>query len=234
MERVHEAVHDGAYDLIIVDTPPAQSTMEILDAPSRLVRFLDQRVVRWFLQPVDDDMDMRGGALTNRLLSAIAGQSLVSALTGFLREMAFLREGFAERAKDVRDRMRSAETELVLVSSADAAGVAAADSVARVVEERGFDLGHVVFNRAFLPGVAIAEPEAVVYPFELAALATKLERVREWLAAEQARKGAAIEAFCGRRDVEEAWMLPEATRPLGDPAALLAWMTSMRAVRPRP
>ena len=54
MERVHEAVHDTRYDLVVVDTPPAQSSIEILDAPDRLVRFLDQRVVRWFLQASDE------------------------------------------------------------------------------------------------------------------------------------------------------------------------------------
>ena len=122
MERVHEAVHDPRYDLVVVDTPPAQSSIEILDAPARLVRFLDQRVVRWFLQASDDSPTLRGGAIAQRLLRTVAGDSLVSALTEFLTEMAFLREGFAERARDVRDLMRSPSASFVLVSSADSVG----------------------------------------------------------------------------------------------------------------
>lgn len=48
--------------------------------------------------------------ITSRLrLRAIA--TLVATLTEFLTEMAFLREGFAERARDVRDLMRSEAAE---------------------------------------------------------------------------------------------------------------------------
>jgi anion-transporting ArsA/GET3 family ATPase len=37
MERVYETMHDSRYDLVVIDTPPAQSSVEILDAPDRLV-----------------------------------------------------------------------------------------------------------------------------------------------------------------------------------------------------
>src|SRR5690606_28307354 len=50
MERLHHVVHSGGYDLVVLDTPPTRSALDILDAPGRLVRFLDERVVRWFLE----------------------------------------------------------------------------------------------------------------------------------------------------------------------------------------
>ena len=232
MERVHEAIHDSRYDLIVVDTPPAQSAIEILGAPARLVRFLDQRVVRWFLQPVDGPPRLRGGALTRRLLTIIAGESLVTALTDFLSEMAFLREGFSDRARDVRDTMQSSETEFILVSSADAVGVEAARSVADEVARRGFTLGHIVFNRAFIPGVEVSDVGEDRYPPALAELAPTLERMRAWAADEQTRKRAAIEEFCRERS-RGAWTLPEATRSLGNQSALFAWISAGRSVRPR-
>ena len=164
MERVHEAVHDPRYDLVVVDTPPAQSSIEILDAPARLVRFLDQRVVRWFLQASDDPSALRGGAIAQRLLRTVAGDSLVSALTEFLTEMAFLREGFAERAREVRDLMRSSSTSFVLVSSADSVGIEAAKSVAAEVVGREFEIAHAVFNRAFIPEIGRADHAPVELP----------------------------------------------------------------------
>lgn len=231
MERVHETVHDPRYDLVIVDTPPAQSSVEILDAPARLVRFLDQRVVRWFLQASDDSPGLRGGAIAQRLLRAVAGDSLVSALTEFLVEMAFLREGFAERAREVRDLMRSSSTRFVLVSSADSAGIEAAKSVAAEVAGRDFELADVVFNRAFVPEVGRADHAPVTYPDSLVALAPKLERMRALLTQEEQQKRSNMLAFCQEQRVR-AWSLPEATRPLGDTSALAAWIDQGRQVEP--
>lgn len=231
MERVHEAVHDARYDLVVVDTPPAQSSIEILDAPARLVRFLDQRVVRWFLKASDDSTTLRGGAIAQRLLRVVAGDSLVSALSEFLTEMAFLREGFAQRAREVRDLMRSSSTSFLLVSSADAVGLESAKSVAAEILSRDFELAEVVFNRAFIPEVGIRPEAPVSYPKRLAGLAPKLERMRSLLTAEEEQKRANMLAFC-REHAVTAWTLPEATRPLGDPSALAAWIEQARPLEP--
>lgn len=228
MERVYETVNDPRYDLVVVDTPPAQSSIEILDAPVRLVHFLDQRVVRWFLQATGDSGQSRGGTMAQRLLRTVAGDSLVSALAEFLTEMSFLREGFALRATAVRDLMRSEGTSFVLVSSADSVGLQAARSVAAEVVARDFQLAHVVFNRAFIAEVPLSGEAQPQYPARLASLAPKLSRMRVAFADEQARKRANIEAFCRDYSVR-AWVLPEATRALGNPSALAAWIEQGRA-----
>ena len=46
MERLYELHHAEAYDVVVVDTPPTRSALELLDAPERLLRFLGHRVVR--------------------------------------------------------------------------------------------------------------------------------------------------------------------------------------------
>ncbi len=228
MERVHEAIRDPRYDLVVVDTPPAQSSIEILDAPARLVRFLDQRVVRWFLRATEDGSGVRRGPLAQRLLRKVAGDSLVAALTEFLTEMAFLREGFVTRAREVHGLMQTPKTRFVLVSAADAMGIAAASSVAREVDDRGFALASVVFNRAFVPEIA-STPPAGGYPESLSSVAAKLTHMREVMAAEQARKYANMVELAARLRLP-AWALPEATRPLGDTSALSAWISKARAV----
>ena len=221
MERIHETVHDPRYDLVVVDTPPAQSSIEILDAPARLVRFLDQRVVRWF----------RGGAIARRLLRMVAGDSLVTSLTEFLTEMAFLREGFAERAREVRALMRSSSTSFVLVSSADSVGIEAAKSVAAEVAARDFEVACVMFNRAFIPEVDRGGRGPVTYPESLAALAPKLEQMRTLLVQEEEQRLSNIIPFCEELGAS-GWCLPEATRPLSDTSALAAWIGRARPVGP--
>lgn len=231
MERMYETTHDDRYDLVVVDTPPAQSSIEILDAPARLVSFLDQRVVRWFLRASDESSRLAGGTIAQRLLKKVAGDSLVAALTEFLTEMAFLREGFAERASDLDQLMRSPKTRFVLVSSAEPVGIDAARSVAAEVDERGFRLGHVVFNRAFIPGVDASSVRSDGYPPSLARLAPKLRQMRVWLAAEHARKTSSMTALRAEIGVP-TWALPEVNRPLGSTSALAAWIAEVRAVEP--
>ena len=226
MERVHETVHDPRYDLVVVDTPPAQSSIEILDAPVRLVRFLDQRVVRWFLQTSGNTGSRSRGTLAQRLLRTVAGDSLVSALTDFLTEMSFLREGFADRAEEVRDLMQSDRTSFVLVASADSVGIQAARSVAEEVDGRGFRLAHAVFNRAFVAEAAGASPTHA-YPPRLSSLAPKLLQMRDALLSEEATKAANMKAFRREYDID-AWALPEATRALGSPSALASWVARGR------
>jgi len=229
MERVHEAVHDTRYDLVVVDTPPAQSSIEILDAPDRLVRFLDQGVVRWFLQASGEASEGGRGTLAQRLLRTVAGDSLVSALTEFLTEMSFLREGFAKRAREVSDVMRSPSASFVLVSSADSVGLEAARSVAEEVVSREFTLAHTVFNRAFITEVDLLGDAPPSYPERLASLVPKLSEMHALLATEQSRKHANMLAF---RDEygSPSWSLPEATRALGDPSALADWIELGRPV----
>lgn len=226
MERVHEAMQDERYDLVVVDTPPAQSSIEILDAPDRLVRFLDQGVVRWFLSASGAGSG-GGPTLAQRLLRTVAGESLVSALTEFLTEMSFLRDGFAARAREVQAFMRSSQTRFLLVSSADSVGMEAARSVASELRSRDFPLDHVIFNRGFIEGIGSLDASTPKYPDRLAPIASKLREMRAAASQEQARKADNMAVLRGELDAM-GWAVPEATRPLAHPQALFEWLERAR------
>ncbi len=49
MEKLGQLRASGQWDLIVVDTPPARSALDFLDAPARLARFLDGRFIRMLL-----------------------------------------------------------------------------------------------------------------------------------------------------------------------------------------
>ena len=51
MEKVYELCERQQFDLIVVDTPPAQHALDFLDAPQRLVEFLDSRIVHIPIHP---------------------------------------------------------------------------------------------------------------------------------------------------------------------------------------
>src|SRR4029077_10395920 len=51
IEQLCVLAESGAYDLIVVDTPPTRHALDFLEAPKRIGDFLDRRIVKWFVKP---------------------------------------------------------------------------------------------------------------------------------------------------------------------------------------
>ncbi len=51
MEKLGQLVAQNEWDLIVVDTPPSRSALDFLDAPNRLGRFLDGRMIKLLSAP---------------------------------------------------------------------------------------------------------------------------------------------------------------------------------------
>ena len=52
MEKLGQLRRSDEWDLIVVDTPPSRSALDFLDAPERLGRFLDGRLIKVLTAPV--------------------------------------------------------------------------------------------------------------------------------------------------------------------------------------
>ena len=52
MEKLLELSEDERFDLVVLDTPPTRHALDFLEAPDRLLSFLDTSVLRFFLKPV--------------------------------------------------------------------------------------------------------------------------------------------------------------------------------------
>jgi anion-transporting ArsA/GET3 family ATPase len=124
MEQVHELIHSNRYDLIVVDTPPADHALDFLRAPRRLRDFLESRFVATLVRPAMSasriGMRVFGRPLQRMfgLLERIAGVGFLDDLTEFLRAIDGLSTGFRERATRVEEVLLGEETGFVLISSA--------------------------------------------------------------------------------------------------------------------
>ncbi len=56
MEKLGQLRRAEEWDLIVVDTPPSRSALDFLDAPQRLGRFLDGRLIRLLTGPAKAGM----------------------------------------------------------------------------------------------------------------------------------------------------------------------------------
>src|SRR5207344_1984375 len=78
MEKLGQLRRADEWDLIVVDTPPSRSALDFLDAPQRLGRFLDGRLIRLLTAPAKTGMSaMRvlnaGFAMMTGVLTKILG-----------------------------------------------------------------------------------------------------------------------------------------------------------------
>ena len=157
MERLYDAIENGDYDLVVLDTPPARNALDILDAPGHLASFLDGRIVSWFLPSEGRPKGLgarllaRGGDVAKQLLGRVTGQTLLDEIVGFLTVFASLRDGFLTRARRVEEILRAPETAFVLVSSASPSSADDAAWLRDDLLRRQVPVHAVVFNQSFVP-----------------------------------------------------------------------------------
>jgi anion-transporting ArsA/GET3 family ATPase len=161
MEKLHELVASGAFDVVVVDTPPTRNALDLLDAPRRLTRFLENRLFRALLMPTRMSLRAIGMATQAllRTLSKVAGAEIVQDAVGFFQAFEGMEEGFRTRAGAVRELLADPATAYVLVTSARADAVAEASFFAEKLAERDVTPAALVINRLHprfaLPGSGV-------------------------------------------------------------------------------
>ncbi len=174
MEKLGQLRKSDRWDLIVVDTPPARSALDFLDAPGRLGRFLDGRFIRTLLVPakaggrgyvkvVQAGLGVMTGAMT-RLL----GAQLLTEVQTFVAAMDTMFGGLRERADATAKLLRAPGTAFVVIAAPEPDALREASYfVERLVEEE-MPLAGVVVNRVhrtavpqLSAGKALAAAEAL-------------------------------------------------------------------------
>ena len=181
MEKVYELCETGDYDLVVVDTPPAQHALDFLEAPQRLLEFLDSRVVQMLIHPAfaagrfGFRIFQRGTRRVLHIVERISGLGFLEDVSEFLLAFEGMSEGFRERARRVRGLLLSSEAAFALVTGPGGEGVKQALQFLDRLEAYGVGLSGVLVNRVHeWPGGG--DPPAACSPSEaqVAALARAL------------------------------------------------------------
>jgi len=153
VEQLGELDASGRYDLIVVDTPPTQHALDFLEAPERLLAFLDKKIVKWFVRPSFSagwstlrTMNRTVGFLLHKIEDA-TGVSALADVTDFFSAMTGLFEDFEPRVQRVTQLLRDPRTAFVLVAGPDEQVLDQADYLAAQMAARGMPLKGVVMNR---------------------------------------------------------------------------------------
>lgn len=166
-ERLYECVTSGDYDLVVLDTPPAEHALEFIDAPRRLIALFDSPAFRKLVAPSGS---LRSGmfrptSLVMRGLSRFTSVDMFSNLLEFFGSLAETFDGFVGRAREVQALLHSDDTAFVLVSACDDASMAQARALLGHLRDEGLHPAAWLVNRV-LSGI---DPQLAAAPATLEA-----------------------------------------------------------------
>ena len=153
MEKLSQLRSRDEWDLIVVDTPPSRSALDFLDAPARMSRFLDGRMLRMLIAPA------RGGGrsvfglvtasfgLFSKLMDKILGAQLVTDVSGFVGALDNMFGGFRERAEQTYRVLQAPETAFLVVAAPEPDAIREARYFAGRLSSQRMGLAGLVLNR---------------------------------------------------------------------------------------
>jgi len=183
MEKVYQLAQEPDYDLIVVDTPPAQHALDFLEAPQRLLEFLDSRLVQLLIHPAFAAgrfglrLFQRGTRRVLQLIERVTGVGFLEDVSEFLLAFEGMSEGFRQRATQVNRLLSGPESAFVLVAGPERESVMQSQQFLDRLEGFGVRLAGLIANRVrqWPDGPA---------PERLEATPEDLRKLREALAAD--------------------------------------------------
>jgi len=154
MEKLGQLRRTDNWDLIVVDTPPSRSALDFLDAPQRLGRFLDGRLLRLLTAPAKVGgraylrvLNVGFGVVTGVLTKILGGQVLRDAQT-FVTALDTMFGGFRERADYTYQLLRAPGTSFLVIAAPEPDALREASYFVERLAIEGMPLAGLVINRA--------------------------------------------------------------------------------------
>jgi anion-transporting ArsA/GET3 family ATPase len=153
MEKLGQLRQSDAWDLIVVDTPPSRSALDFLDAPQRLSRFLDGKLLRLLTAPakVGGRAYLRvlnaGFGMVTGALTKILGAQVLRDVQTFVSALDTMFGGFRERADYTYQLLRAPGTSFLVIAAPEPDALREASYFVERLAAEGMPLAGLVLNR---------------------------------------------------------------------------------------
>jgi anion-transporting ArsA/GET3 family ATPase len=153
MEKLGQLRRADEWDLIVVDTPPSRSALDFLDAPQRLSRFLDGRLIRLLTAP-----GRAGGRAYLKVLNAglgmitgivtkVIGAQVLRDVQTFVTAFDTMFGGFRERAEETYRLLQTPGTAFLVVATPEPDALREASYFVERLSQDRMPLAGLVLNR---------------------------------------------------------------------------------------
>jgi anion-transporting ArsA/GET3 family ATPase len=136
----------------VVDTPPSRSALDFLDAPQRLSRFLDGRLIRVLTGPARAGMfGMKvlnaGFAMVTGVLTKILGAQVLRDAGTFVTALDTMFGGFRERAESTYRLLQAPGTAFLVIAAPEADALREASYFVERLDAERMPLAGLILNR---------------------------------------------------------------------------------------
>ena len=159
MEKLGQLRHADEWDLIVVDTPPSRSALDFLDAPERLGRFLDGRLIRLLTVPARAGMSYMkvlnaGFSIMTGALTKILGTQVLRDAQTFVTALDTMFGGFRERAEWTYRLLQTPGTAFLVVAAPEPDALREASYFVERLDAERMPLAGLILNRVHLSPAA--------------------------------------------------------------------------------
>src|SRR5947208_9380497 len=167
--KLYELRHERDFDAIVLDTPPSRNAVDFIEAPTRLLGFLEGRALKVFLAPggVAARVFGRSTGLVFAIFARVTGVDMLGDLSRFFRSLAGVTDAFGERTRQVAALLRDPSTAFMLVTSPDPVPARESALLAERLDAAGMARGGLIVNRVIregLDGRSAGEVRALLAP----------------------------------------------------------------------
>ena len=159
MEKLGQLRRYNEWDLIVVDTPPSRSALDFLDAPERLGRFLDGRLIKVLIAPAKASrpfgrvLNAGLSVMTGALTKLLGAQVLRDAQT-FITAFDTMFGGFRERAEATYKLLQAPGTSFLVIATPEPDALREASYFVERLDEERMPLAGLILNRVHSAGIS--------------------------------------------------------------------------------
>jgi anion-transporting ArsA/GET3 family ATPase len=161
-----EAEAHGTWDLIVVDTPPARSALDFLDAPEHLSSLLDGRPLR---------LMSAGFSMMSAVITKILGAQIINDVKTFVRAFEALFGGFRQRATATLELLSSRHSTFLVVATPQHDALREAAYFVDRLTEEAMPISGMVINRVHTSALALSPERALAVAEDLTSSSAALE-----------------------------------------------------------
>jgi anion-transporting ArsA/GET3 family ATPase len=167
--KLYELYEEHDFDVIVLDTPPSRNALDFLDAPGRMLGFLEGRALQVFLgsSGLTARVFGRGTALVFAIFARVTGVDMLGELSRFFRSLSGVTEGFGQRTRDVAALLRAPHTTFAIITSPELEPAREAEFLLQKLATSGMPVGELIVNRVHthgLHGMSVAAVAELLAP----------------------------------------------------------------------
>lgn len=155
--ELYQQATSGKYDIVVLDTPPAQHAWQFLESPEKFSNLFKEKIMRWFqwMGNPDDSVGFWNKVMTTgtqkvmKALQILTGEEFMNQISDFFKTIQSFQIQLREKIDGAQELLKSPKTEFTLVTTQEELKIIETIQYAKEIKQKKYHLKRVILNRAW-------------------------------------------------------------------------------------